>query len=50
MCKQFILLTIEQVKLIINVKDHDKLDRIPNTNAQQNEVLSTTQKLHAISK
>jgi len=38
------------VKLIINVEEHDKFDRLPDINAEQKEVLNTTQKLHQISK
>ncbi|XP_060860935.1 pachytene checkpoint protein 2 homolog [Metopolophium dirhodum] len=39
-----------KVKLIINAEEHDKFDRLPNIDADQKEVLNTTQKLHLISK
>lgn len=39
-----------KVKLIINVKEEDKFDRIPNINAEKSENFSTTQKLYEISK
>lgn len=39
-----------KVKLIINAEEHDKFDRLPNIDADQKEVLNTTQKLYLISK
>lgn len=38
------------MKLIINVEEYDQFDRLPDVNAEQKEMLNTTQKLYQISK